>query len=47
MRKKTLQAIRDHGVAAYPLECCGLVLKAGRRSGTSPAATRRPAPSTS
>ena len=36
MRKKTLQAIRDHGVAAYPLECCGLVLKAGRREWYQP-----------
>ena len=36
MRKKTLQAIRDHGVAAYPLECCGLVLKSGRREWYQP-----------
>ncbi|MFY2993967.1 C40 family peptidase [Achromobacter xylosoxidans] len=31
MLKRTMQAIRDHGVATYPQECCGLVLKAGRR----------------
>lgn len=31
MRKSTMQAIRDHGVATYPQECCGLVVKAGRR----------------
>ena len=31
MLKRTMQAIRDHGVATYPQECCGLVVKAGRR----------------
>ncbi|QEA10905.1 tail assembly protein K [Bordetella phage vB_BbrS_PHB09] len=30
MRKKTIEAIRAHAIAAYPRECCGLVVRVGR-----------------
>lgn len=31
MLKRTMLAIRDHAVAEYPRECCGLVVMVGRR----------------
>ncbi len=31
MRKATTQAVRDHAVAEYPREACGLIVMAGKR----------------
>ena len=30
MRKKTLEAIRNHAASEYPRECCGLIVQKGR-----------------